>query len=313
MASKKAANGPWFYSKALGFLRNQSRTYILPTAFGGAFTGVVLVLFVMAIGFANNLIYLLTFLLVSIAITAMILANQNIAQLKISKVRFLESFAGEPSDVQIQLESVNPSRTLWELEFRVAGKDIPMEKRALVNGSLEVLLSWIPQQRGWQKSPKISVKSRYPFGLFRAWQRDHSKEDVLIFATRKGSSHWPHGQSGDEDPSSVGVFKEHREYQNSDSWRRIDWKASARRQEILIKTYEDDEERILNFNWVQTQGLEDFESKVSQLALWVDLAYRRELHYSLTIGSHKIAIGSGKEHFLNCQTLLATIEESDLR
>lgn len=267
----------------------------------------------MAIGFANNLIYLLTFLLISISVTAMVLANQNIAQLKIVKVRFPESFAEEPSDIQVSLESQNSARTLWELEFRVNGKDIPIDKKALLNGSLEVLLSWIPAKRGWQKIPKVSVKSRYPFGLFRAWQRYRAQEDVLVFAARKGTSNWPLGNGGESDPSSVGVFKEHREYQSSDSWRRIDWKVSARRQEVFIKTYEEDEDRILNFHWVQTRGLQETEERISQLALWIDLAYRRELQYSLFVGVHKIPVGSGREHYLKCQTLLATIEESDLQ
>lgn len=266
----------------------------------------------MAIGFANNLIYLLTFLLVSIAITAMVLANQNIAQLKITRVRFLESFAEEPSDIQILLESRNPQRTLWELEFRVRGKDIPLEKKILSGETLEVVVSWVPTKRGWQKPPRVSVKSRYPFGLFRAWQRHRDKEEILVFASRRGSASLPFGAGGETDQSSVGVFKEHREYQSSDSWRRIDWKASARRQEILIKTYEEDEDQILMFQWEQTRGLPNYEERISQLALWVDLAYKRRLRYSLNIGTRKVPVGSGKDHYLYCQTMLATLKENDL-
>ncbi len=80
MASSGAVNGQGLYKKALQFLskRKKTRTYIFPTSFGFAFGAMALVLFFLAVGYANNLIYIFVFFLISVAFTGVFITNRNV-------------------------------------------------------------------------------------------------------------------------------------------------------------------------------------------------------------------------------------------
>ncbi len=93
---------------------------------------------------------------------------------------------------------------------------------------------------------------------------------------------------------------------------RIDWRASARRQELLVKNFEEMEKPSLRFSWEQTENIVSAEDRISQLCLWVDLADRQGHAYSLELGPHATGMDRGPAHRKACLKILAMISVAEL-
>jgi Uncharacterized conserved protein (some members contain a von Willebrand factor type A (vWA) domain) len=270
-----------------------------------------LILFFMAMGYSNNLIFIFFFFLISVAITGMVVTNRNVNAVIFQRLKGQEVFAGETGVVKVTF--LNRSKSaVWELEssFDKDGEFSPNFSISPLK-EVDVAVHFISEKRGLIEVPRLLLQSRFPFGLLRAWRHFRPEEKVLVFPELRGVSLFPEGAMNSDMIKNMGLFRDHRVYQAGDNVRRIDWKASARRQETLVKNYEEPEKPALEFTWDQTEGL-DFESRISQLALWVDEAETRGFSYGLSVGKFKEAHRSGKPHWTRCLEILANLEPKDL-
>ena len=94
--------------------------------------------------------------------------------------------------------------------------------------------------------------------------------------------------------------------------RRIDWRASARRQELLVKNLEENNKAPLVFKWEFTTHLGDFEQRISQLCLWVDEAERRGHQYALSVGDSLVEMDNGIAHWKKCMRVLSLLQPADV-
>ncbi|MNK01127.1 hypothetical protein D3C87_189210 [compost metagenome] len=268
------------------------------------------VLFVMAIGYANNLIYIFVFFLISVAFTGMVMTNKNVAAAKVASLRTENIFAQEPGRILVSLENT-VAAPLWSLEIFVE-KDKVQFLDSIDVGTLDTTVRWTPLERGWITPPRVTLRSTHPFGLLRAWKHEKPTKPSLVFPLRKGVRVLPVEAFGSERPDQAGLFREHRLYQNSDSPLRVDWRASARRQEMLVKSFEDTENKFLHFTWEQTEDLEDFEDRVSQLCLWIDEAEKAGFTYSLALGDYQSPVDHGYAQWHICLEKLALLTREEV-
>ncbi|WP_347355711.1 DUF58 domain-containing protein [Bdellovibrio sp.] len=313
MASNEAVNGRSRFRKPLQSLfKKKKRTYIMPSRFGVAFGVMALVLFFLAVGYANNLIYIFVFFLISVALTGILLTNKNMDVVRADGIEAPDLFANEEGSVRIDLE--NPTDIpAWEVEAVFAKSRETTPRISLAPKSQESLsLKFIPPIRGYISLPRITLQSAYPFGLLRAWKYAVADEKILVFPQRKGDVEFPVDSVSGEGAQQSGLFRDHRSFQSADPLSRIDWRASARRQELLVKNYEEPEKPALHFSWDQTSYLEDAESRISQLCLWIDLAAKQGYAYSLTLGSQEIGKNSGTPHRHECLKALALLQAKAL-
>ena len=84
---------------------NQRRIFIIPSATGGAFAVVLLLMLLAAINYQNSLAYGLTFLLISLFIIAILHTYRNLAGLTLRAVGANPVFAGEQVRFRLRLES----------------------------------------------------------------------------------------------------------------------------------------------------------------------------------------------------------------
>ncbi|KYG67491.1 hypothetical protein AZI86_06465 [Bdellovibrio bacteriovorus] len=287
----------------------QVRTYILPTGFGYAFGAVAIILFFLAVGYANNLIYIFLFFLISVALTGMIITNRNTDGVEIGKIEPKSSFAEEPASVLVSLKNRRTSK-LWELELFFQ-RNPEMAFKEVLNESIEeyIEVPFSSKKRGEIQLPRLILQSRFPVGLFRAWKAYKKTPLILIYPARRGDPRFPLSSSAPEGIQNLGLFRDHRIYQSSDPVRRIDWRASARRQDLLVKNFEEGEKPSLKFHWEQTASLENFEARLSQLALWIDEAEKHGHEYSLEFGTFKTAFSKGPGQHKNCLEILARAKE----
>lgn len=300
----------WLHEKRL--LARQSRTYILPTSFGFAFAGLSLILLLMAIGYNNNLIYLYTFALVSLALTSMYVTNKNIERLQIKHPQIDTIFANEENHIGAAVS--NPSaHSSYDISIS-ADKTAGIRQQSIIPGhqTQMILVPWRPSLRGWNQPPTITIESRFPFGLLRSWKSQIQRNTVLIYPERRGRFEFPLSMVSEGEKGSLGLFRDHRAYQTSDSPRRVDWKASAKFQTLLIKNFESSEKNTLNFTWEQTAALNDFEDRISQLSLWISRAHAENIPYSLHVGDFKSGVSAGAIHFKKCMECLALLKSGEI-
>lgn len=269
----------------------------------------------MAIGYNNNLLYFFVFFLISMALSGMWLTNKNVDLFQVSEISANTLFANEKNQLQVYYQNLNLKSFLWDLEISIDKKKIPGTCKIdeVINGKIarRVYLDWIPSTRGLNKSPRLVVESRFPFGMLRAWKYYDQKTEFLVYPAKKGQKIIPHSVSqknGDDIEvtlNSQGLFRDHREFQKTDSPNKIDWKASLRHQKHFVKNYESGDEKKILIDWKMTNHIMDFEDRVSQLALWVDTSHKNNELYSLKISQHQTNYGSDFMHYKNCMDKLA--------
>lgn len=316
MALNKVVNGlKNFFRKQQYRLVEKQKTLIVPTGFGWSFGLTALTIFVFAVGFSNNLIFMLVFSMVGVAVATAFFTNRNIEKIKFHSLKAPIIFADEVTVLQLRLSSTGDSRAAHDLKFSLVDarkKTVCVQGVSLKGKGTETIeLEYIFTHRGAQLLPIVEVRIDFPFGLFQAWKRMAEKNEVVVFPSRQGDRHWPVSLLGGELGTS-GFFKGHRIFHRSDSVRQIDWRASSRRQELLVKQFEGEQQKTLTFTWEQTAHLNDFEARISQLALWIDLAEKNNHKYSLRLGKFLSPLRQGMDHWVECLTILAQAQEEEL-
>ncbi|MEK2690198.1 DUF58 domain-containing protein [Bdellovibrio sp. GT3] len=312
MASNVVESGRQLFKRQRQSQSKKARTYILPTGFGLAFGLMGLVLFFMAVGYANNLIYIFFFFLISIAVTGMVVTNRNVEAIQFQRILAGDIFSGEDGRVRIQI--VNKSSAVSYGIQAVFNRKATEAEAVTVEAEDETALNvhWTAPHRGQQSLPALRIQGSYPFGLLQAWKQIKSPGTVVVYPARKGTVEFPMGSGADSVAQSVGLFLNHKQYQSGDPVRRIDWKASARRNEVLIKKFEEPEKPALNFTWEQTESIRDPELRLSQLALWIDQAEAQNYVYSMRLGGVQTPSAKGREHWRRCLEILALARVGEL-
>ncbi len=292
--------------------KNKPQTYILPTRFGLSY-GVALVLMLMiAFGYSNNLVFFVCFFLTSFGLVSMLITNQNIKHFNLLNLSAKPFFADALGEALLQVR-VNSKSDLQNIQIQAQNSQRLLEE---VPAQVETLIPFPLQKttRGRHRFPALRIESHYPFQLCRSWKTIRSSQEYLVYPSRLGSSHFPRQGEGPENEKQVGKkisdddFAGFKPYGKTDSPRRIDWKATARSNSIQVKIFESSEGQNLVFTWEQTHDLDSFEARLSQLALWVDLAERSGHKYQVILPGFQSHLSRGSTHWQECLTALALME-----
>ena len=74
-----------------------------------------------------------------------------------------------------------------------AKEDTPFEGAALLrtdvrpSDRLQLSLPVRAQKRGWLQLGSVTVSTRFPFGMFRAWSNLDTQQSAIIYPTPQGS------------------------------------------------------------------------------------------------------------------------------
>jgi uncharacterized protein (DUF58 family) len=295
------------------------RTYIIPTGFGLAFGGISFVLLVMAIGYANNLLYFFVFLLVSMGMTGMWLTNKNVDSIEVHDIFYSMIFANEKNQLSIHFNNLYEKSYLWDIDFHFEENDKMNETRTIdeIQQYMKSSIEWVPAKRGLSQLPRLVIESRFPYKMLRAWKYYRKETEILIYPERKGSSLLP-TQAGNKSENELhaqaeiqGLFRDFREFQRTDSPTRIDWKRSLKHQKHLVKNFETSGEKKVLIDWEMTQSLQTFEDRVSQMALWIDICHKNHENYSMKIKEDKTSFSNVPSHYKYCMEKLAFLRFED--
>ena len=281
--------------------------YILPTRQGLAFAVLVFVMLVGSINYANNLGFMLTFLLVGIGIVAMLQTWRNLVGLSLASGKIEPVFAGQEACFEVKaLNRENQERPdigvgLPRKDSRSA--DLPPQ------ADLVFKITRHAPRRGRLTLGRIVATTRHPTGLFRAWSYVDLDATCIVYPApgprgpRQTTPEYNHSETGDK---GVGAddFVGLRQYRSGDSPKHIDWKAVARAQGVHTKQFGGDRADRLWLDFDQYTGL-DTESILSHLCRAVLDGTENGNQFGLKIPGRVIQPAAGGAHRNLCLTALA--------
>jgi len=296
------------------FLR-QNRVYILPTRPGLAFALALGVMLIGSINYNLSLGYILTFLLASMGLVAILHTFRNLVHLHITPGRAEPVFAGEVAWFELFVEN----RSAYErcsIVFRHEGRQTQCDIASARGATVSIPIA--APRRGWLSPQRITVETRFPVGLLRAWSYVQPDMHCLVYPKPDDAElplPEPSGGTGEKRVSSGGSddFAGLRAYQPSDSPRHIHWKAAARGQGLQTKVFSGRAAAELWLDWDALPAGMDVESRLSSLTRWVLSADQQGLRYGLRLPGVEREPDAGEAHRLACLRELALYENGKAR
>lgn len=292
------------------------KLFIFPTRGGFVFFALLVLLWLIATNFENNLIFAFTFLLASLFIIAVFHTFLNLSGLQIEGGRATPGFAGQTAEFEYLL-SQSGKRQRYSIE--ISYPEVEPTVVSLMGSEIKAIYLSIPvKRRGWFKAQRITVKSVYPLGLLKVWTYLQFDTEALVYPQAINASLPPQAASGrgDKPPPQnylannsgsedfVGLEK----YRLGESLRHIAWKQFAREQGLQTKHYADAVDDELWLDWEALPGM-DAEARLSRLCAWVLDLSETTRPYGLRLPGLELAPGTGRSHRDGVLRALALFEQ----
>lgn len=285
----------------------QRRIFVLPTAAGYAFAVALVVMLIASINYNLSLGYGLVFLLTGIGIVSIFHAFRNLLHLSISPGRADPVFAGEMATFSF---IVSNARNLARPALRISSSADQTLFALAPEATASVALRCASARRGWLLPGRITLETRYPLGLVRAWAifipdvrclvypAPEQAPPVLPEASSVHAGGRP-GRSGDGDFAGLSA------HQLSDSPRHVAWKVVARGGPMMTKRFSGHEGGEYMLDWYTLPDALATEARLSRLAAWVLGAGTQGRPFALRLPSSFDAAGVGQTHTHACLKRLA--------
>lgn len=300
-------------AEALPILLHRRRIYVVPSRFGLAYSAMLLVMLIGSLNYANNPALLLTCLLGAAAYLSVFTAFRTLNRVELRSIKAHSCHAGDRLPLTLLFGSATRARKhgLWlRMENREGGSATAF---ALAADGVQTVEASLPApRRGWQPIGRVRVWTEHPYGLFHVWSWLHPEQSALVYPRIESNAPpLPQGQ-GDaraqiaaRDEDEFGLL---REYRAGDPLRQIAWKASARRDHLLVKQFESRRGHEIVLAWNRLDGL-DAEARISRLAAWIECAESAQTPYRLELPQTRIDAALGPAHRHACLRELALMPE----
>lgn len=286
---------------------NRRRIYILPTRYGLVMALLVAAMLIAGLNYNSNLGLAFAFLMASVALVAMHHCHRNLLGLGIDVTQALDAFAGGLAVFDFTLKN-DSGLDRYDVEIRCAADasgifSVPAHSQQRAAVVMPVRL------RGLLRIEQIELRTRHPFGWFRAWTYVQTGlcvyaapgpagERILKAAAANVGNSASSDQRGDEDFAGL------RAYEPGLPLKHMAWKVLARGGEPVVRSYTALAARPEWLEWSALDGL-DTETRLSQLCRWVLESDAAQHRYGLRIPGLEIAPAMGDAHRTACLRALA--------
>ena len=298
---EKAADGP--------IMLSHRRIFILPSRSGFALALLLLIQWLTAINYGNNLAFILTFLLAAAAMASMLYGYRNLSGLSVGVGKMNPVFAGDQALFELRLS--NPAALpRYAIELKLKGAE-PVRLDLPAEGNVPAILRVQAEKRGWLDLDTVTVSTAFPLGIFHAWSPINLKYRILVYPRpAQERLPFPRSEGGQVDArprNSSDDFHGFRAYQAGDPFKHIHWKSLAKGRDPQIKQYAGSETEVLHLNWADTKGM-DTEARLSRLCRWILDAEQAGMRYALNLPGNTVTAGHGASHCRKCLEALALFD-----
>ena len=294
----------------------QRRIFVLPTRFGLALALTLLTMLLASINYTLSLGFALTFLIGSVAWISIHHAFRNVVGLSIMPGKADPVFCGNPARFGVVLS--NPAlRERQGLSLFPTGTgntagEVERFDIAACGNTLQVIC--IPTaRRGWITLPRLTLETRHPLGLIRAWSLFQPDARCLVYpAPERDGPPLPVGGTAAAGLDGLGRgqddFAGLRHHQPSDAPRHVAWKAVARGGPWRTKEFDGSAARHVQLCWTDLPAGMGLEARLARLTRWILEADSAGIDYGLSLPGTDIPPGRGAAHRHTCLSHLALFQ-----
>ncbi|MFZ5571472.1 MAG: DUF58 domain-containing protein [Thermodesulfobacteriota bacterium] len=291
---------------------DRRRLYILPTRYGLLFTVLLAAMLVGSVNYNNNLGFLLTFLLGTMGLTAMVHTYRNLAGLRILSVSAAPVFAGDTAEFHLRVRPEGRSRSALRFTFVDAAAPGLLDAPPWADASVRLALA--APVRGLLKPGRLRVSTVFPVGLFVAWYECRPEavcpvypRPIPVNSHRLGGFEGSGRKSGSAGKGAED-FEGLKTYQPGDPIRQISWKTFSRGKGLYRKAFTGQTGAIAVIDWHAFPD-QPLERRLSILSGLVMSAHAGKTAYALNLPGNRIPAGSGESHKHKCLLALAVFGE----
>jgi uncharacterized protein (DUF58 family) len=291
------------------------KIYIVPSRFGLLYFSGTIAMMIIAGTYSNNLVFLLSFILFSIGISAMFFTNSNLKQLILEDYEIQNQFAKEDFIVSMNFFSLKTSDSFnIQVSLEIETKWNKIEKLTqtvlFVKNSISSnhLLKFKLDRRGKYKVRRVKLSSTYPLGLFTAWTWIKDERDFYVYPNCFGSYPFETkiSQSDSYQKTKRGGddFWETKDYVYGDSIKRIDWKNYAKSETLKVKVFDANasEAYVVSFD---PKNSSDIEMEISAIAQLIRTAFSDRVPLELRMPIAQIQNASSSDGFHQALKILS--------
>ncbi|MBC77796.1 MAG: hypothetical protein CME64_17455 [Halobacteriovoraceae bacterium] len=264
--------------------KEKETPYILPTMPGLIFIGVFFTLFLMGLVYGNNLTLLLAFCMFAFLLGVMFKTHDLVKRYTSIDVRFDDSYLPQ-------------AKTNLQGPFSM---ELQTDKGTIEGHSSTGSFS-LKGLRGRYKVNTIKLHTSGDWGLFRVWRYVKVNKELYIYPRPLAVE-----QDFFKEISQEGaeIFNQHKRYERGHPSKRIDWKVFAKKDELLIKEFNENRPESFEINDIRFKG--DFEETLSKMAWLVNKAHLEGLKWELSLKSGAyLRPGKGHSHFKRSMEILS--------
>lgn len=280
---------------------------IRPTRHGVIFIALVLSMFLGSLNYNNNLGFLLTFLLGSIAFVSIANTYKNVAGITIVSSFTRPVFAGQKAAFEFIISGGATNRV--RIGFAFEGHQIAYHDFVGHTDNRIQVFARVAS-RGILKPGPLLIHSDYPLGLFRVGRRIDPDLACIVYpkplpgnlktidARSPAGGDVNYGGPGSDDFTGL------KSYAPGDPIQRISWKASSRGQGLFTKDFIGQYGSAVFLDW-HSLKTPDSEQKLSLLCHMVLKAYQNDLSFGLRLPGNSLGPSKGRGHKIRCLKALA--------
>ncbi|MBH25404.1 MAG: DUF58 domain-containing protein [Myxococcales bacterium] len=260
------------------------------TQIGKYFTGMTLLIGFGAINTGNNLLYLLLGMMLTLIVISGILSEAVIKELRVARRFPNRIFANNPTPVEVVVENLKPRVPSFSIQVvdRLVGLD--KESRPAVylmrldpKDTTRTAYRYAFPRRGRWQVEGYEIATRFPFDLFRKSRDIDEPTSVVVYPTPieppglMSLANLPDGDVNKSKPGRGIDFYGIRDYRAGDDARDVHWKLTARRGQLVVREYEQEQNRAVTLCFVNV-----WEPPASMAGTDEGLArYRDELEFAV--------------------------------
>jgi hypothetical protein len=319
---------------------NHRNIFIMPTRFGAGLLMFVLLLFLLGTNYQNNVIILISYLLVSFSIVVLHHSFFNLSGLQFQATNGLQGFVDSPLYFPLVITSkkvrftisfsfdqarVNTEQLLdHSVEENKPSKLNPsnsaLSKTTLAQleiGENNIRIPYQVCQRGQYPLGRVLIISEFGFGLFKAWTRLDFAQQVTAYP-KPIANVWTDKQQNlaievaennlesyqDSFQSGQDEFHQLQHYQLGEPLSRVAWKHVAQGQGWLTKQYQQALSGKLQLDFERLPN-GTLEQRLSWLSYAIKDCSTKQIAFSLKLPNQVVEYDHSAQHTLKCLTALA--------
>jgi len=265
--------------------RKKVRVYILPTKMGGYLNGLIFLMFLLSIGYSNNLLLIFTIFLFSFNLLWLIQTHFHLHRLRPDQVAIFPGHAGVAINVNVFWRTAPKGPWDWQIQLESDHGDFLYHgiKHDNVKSEGEIT----PDKRGVYQWHHLRVKTSNPFGLYQVWTYFPLSMTSLVYPTLLKSADLSlsgkdfegellQDKKGSDDFRGLGNYA-------NDEARKISWKHYARSGNLFIKEGEENKAPLLELELKPPLETLPKELYLSYLATQMVECHRRDIPFSLRV------------------------------